>query len=241
MKSFGDLVKERRSIRRFDETHQFDHTSVERALELAVLSPNSSNLQLWEFHRVISSEIRDKLIPICMGQGAARSASEMVVFVSRIDKWKERANWNLEQIKTTLSNPDSPTKLEKRGLDYYKKIIPLFYNNFPWPFKTLLRKGIVLFFAIKGKPMMQMTNKADQRVVAHKSTALAAQTFMLGMQNEGYATCPMEGFDERMAKKLLNLPTQAEITMIVACGKATPEGVTNPRWRVPMSEIVKSH
>lgn len=241
MKTLEELVKDRRSIRRFDDKHLFDHSAVERALELSVLSPNSSNLQLWEFHRVISPDMKEKLIPICMGQGAARSASEMVVFVSRLDKWKERANWNLKQIKSTLLNPESPSKLEKRGLDYYGKIIPLFYNNFLWPFKTLLRKGIVFFFAIRGKPMMQMTNKADQRVVAHKSTALAAQTFMLALQNEGYATCPMEGFDERMAKKLLNLPSKAEITMIVACGKATPEGITNPRWRVPLNEVVKKH
>lgn len=240
-KSLEELVKERRSIRRFDEKHEFDHALVEKALELAVLSPNSSNLQLWEFHRVISPEMREKLVPICMGQGAARSASEMVVFVSRLDRWKQRAEWNLERIKDSLANPNSPTKLEKRGLDYYRKIIPLFYNNFPWPLKTLLRKVIVLFRGIAGKPMMQMTSKADQRVVAHKSTALAAQTFMLAMQNEGYATCPMEGFDETMAKKLLGLPGKAEITMIVACGKATPEGITNPRWRIQLDDLVKKY
>ncbi|SOE23066.1 Nitroreductase [Spirosomataceae bacterium TFI 002] len=240
-KTLNELVNERRSIRRFDASHKFDHSAVERALELAVLSPNSSNLQLWEFHRVISPEAKEQLVTISMGQGAARTASEMVVFVSRLDKWKERANWNLDKIKSQVENPSSLTKQEKRGMDYYAKIIPLFYDNFPWPLKTLLRKAIVLFRGLAGKPMMQLTTKADQRVVTHKSTALAAQTFMLAMQNEGYATCPMEGFDEKMAKKLLNLPSKAEITMIVACGKATPEGVTNPRWRVPLNEITVKH
>lgn len=239
--TLSELVSERRSIRRFDDSVDFDHDAVQRALELAILSPNSSNLQLWEFHSLISAEIREKFVPICMGQGAARTAAEMVVFVSRLDKWKERANWNIEKIKGELKDPSNPTKAEKRGLDYYGKIIPLFYSNFPWPFKTLLRKAIVLFRGIAGKPMMQMTSKADQRVVAHKSTALAAQTFMLAMQNEGYATCPMEGFDESMAKKLLGLPRKAEITMIVACGKATPEGITNPRWRLPLDELTKKH
>ena len=35
----------------------------------------------------------------------------------------------------------------------------------------------------------------------HKTCALAAQTFMLAMSNEGYDTCPMEGFDSRRVKK----------------------------------------
>ncbi|MDP5139170.1 MAG: nitroreductase family protein [Spirosomaceae bacterium] len=86
--------------------------------------------------------------------------------------------------------------------------------------------------------MMRLTTLADLRVVTHKSTALAAQTFMLAMQNEGYATCPMEGFDEKVIKKLLKLPSEAEVTMIVACGKATPEGVYAPRTRVANEEVI---
>ena len=35
------------------------------------------------------------------------------------------------------------------------------------------------------------------RVTAHKSCALAAQTFMIAMANEGYDTCPLEGLDMR--------------------------------------------
>ena len=35
----------------------------------------------------------------------------------------------------------------------------------------------------------------DLRVVGHKSTALAAQNFMVSMAALGYDTCPMEGFD----------------------------------------------
>jgi nitroreductase len=34
---------------------------------------------------------------------------------------------------------------------------------------------------------------------------------MLAMSNEGYDTCPMEGFDSRRVKKILNLPFGAEV------------------------------
>ena len=83
-----------------------------------------------------------------------------------------------------------------------------------------------------------MGGNADQRVIVHKSCALAAQTFMLSISAEGFDSCPLEGFDSKEVKKLLNLPTGAEINMVVAVGKGTEEGIYNERLRVPFEEVV---
>ncbi|MFT6479374.1 MAG: nitroreductase [Spirosomataceae bacterium] len=61
--TFKEIVTSRQSVRVFDQEHDFDHDSVKRSLELAILSPNSSNLQTWEFFRVISEEMRAKFAP----------------------------------------------------------------------------------------------------------------------------------------------------------------------------------
>lgn len=238
MTAFEKIVKERRSIRRFEEGADYNPDTIKNCLELAILSPNSSNLQTWEFIRINKKEHLKQMVPYCMGQDAARSASELVLFVTRVDKWKERATWNLEKVKENVKDLENPTKQEKRGLDYYKKLIPLFYGNFPWPFKTILRYLIVWGRTLAGKPMMRLATANDQLIVGHKSTALAAQTFMLAMQSEGMATCPMEGFDSKLVKKLVGLPSKAEITMIVACGIAAGDGITNPRWRLGYDEVV---
>jgi nitroreductase len=66
----------------FDQDHNFDHETVKRSLELAILSPNSSNLQTWEFYRYFYEEMRANLTRL--HESAARTASEMVVFVSQI-------------------------------------------------------------------------------------------------------------------------------------------------------------
>lgn len=235
--TFQEIVESRRSVRVFDQEHDFDHDAVKRSLELAVLSPNSSNLQTWEFYRVISSEMKDKFAPACMGQSAARTASELVVFVSRRDKWEQHADWNFGNIKKSSVGKEGTSQF-KRAKQYYTQLMPLFYKQDFLGVRTLIRKAVGLFRDIQGQPMMRLTTLADLRVVTHKSTALAAQTFMLSMQNEGYGTCPMEGFDERVIKKLLNLPKVAEVTMIVACGKATPEGIYAPRTRVPNEDVI---
>jgi nitroreductase len=77
------------------------------------------------------------------------------------------------------------------------------------------------------------------RIVAHKSAALAAQTFMLAMADKGYDTCPMEGTDTLRIKKMLGLPYGAEINMVVGCGIRLPEGVYGDRFRVPFEEVYK--
>lgn len=235
--TFKEIVTSRRSVRVFDKEHNFDRDAVKRSLELAVLSPNSSNLQTWEFYRVTSVEMLAEFAKACINQSAARTASEMVVFVSRRDKWEQHADWNFANIKQDNVGKENTLRF-KRAKQYYTQLIPLFYKQDFFGFRTLIRKAVGLFRDIKGQPMMRLTTLADLRVVVHKSTALAAQTFMLSMQNEGYATCPMEGFDLKIVRKLLKLPKEAEVTMIVACGKATPEGIYAPRTRVPNEEVI---
>ncbi len=49
--------------------------------------------------------------------------------------------------------------------------------------------------------MYREVSPGDLRVIAHKSTALAAQNFMISMAALGYDTCPMEGLDSKRVKK----------------------------------------
>ena len=87
------------------------------------------------------------------------------------------------------------------------------------------------------KPMYREVRSSDMRTVAHKTCGLAAQTFMLSMAAQGYDTCPMEGSDTWRVKKLLKLPSGADVNMIVSCGIRKPEGVYGERFRIPFEEI----
>jgi nitroreductase len=236
--TFKEIVEARRSISKFDTEHMFNHDTVKEALRLAILSPNSSNLQTWEFYRVKSVDKLKLLSEACLNQGAARTASEMVVFVSRKDLWKQRAKWNIDQIKNEIGDRKELTKREKRGIYYYKTMIKLFYDNSLWPINSIIRKGVLLYRILQRKPMMRFTRKVDSRIVSNKTLGIAAQTFMLSMKDQGYDTCPMEGFDAVWVRKILNLPKSADVSMIVACGKGLPEGITNKRLRLPFNEVV---
>ena len=232
---FNEIGNNRRSIRIYDDKIPFDESSVDRSLERAILSPNSSNLQLWEFYRVKTKAKKDELAKYCLGQNAAKTANELIVFVARKDKWKQHAEFVLNEAKKTF--PAKLGKREKLVIDYYSKIIPTLYFSDPVDLTGSL-KQIVSAVGGAFQPIPREVTATDMRIVVHKSVALAAQTFMLRMKAEGYDSCPMEGFDSRRVKKFLGLPRAAEINMIVSVGTAKPEGVYGERIRIPKEEVI---
>jgi nitroreductase len=235
-KEFDEIVNRRRSMRIYDASAHFDENVVMRSLERATLAPNSSNMQLWEFYRVKSPAIKQKLVDACMHQSAAKTANELIVFVTKQSNWRAHAQWNLENMQKQFEGKVLTAK-DKRALSYYTKLMPLFYRDDIFGLNTLMRKIIIGYVGFN-KPTIRLTSRADQRIMCHKSVALAAQTFMLSMTAEGYDTCPMEGFDKFLVKKLLKLGRTDEITMIVACGKGKPEGIYAERTRLPNLEII---
>jgi len=232
---FQEIINKRRSNRKFDPLVEVPDEVIKRSLERAILSPNSSNMQLWEFYWIKSETEKSKYQALCLGQSAAKTAKQIVVFVTRKDLWQKRAKWNYDRLKAGIHG--EPSKLEKRGLDYYGKLMPLAYRSDIFGVFAFVRRCISFFIGLT-KPFIRMGGKADQRITVHKSCALAAQTFMLSITAEGFESCPMEGFDEVRVKKALQLPAGAEINMIIGIGKGTAQGVSGPRFRVPYEEVV---
>ena len=239
-KTVSEAIHYRRSVRVYDAEKSIDKSIVKKCIEQAALAPNSSNMQLWEFYHITSKDVIAKIAPFCFNQNAARTAQQLVVFVSRKDLWKKRAKANLSFLDTTFgaNNPKSKqSSREKVARNYYGKIIPFAYADFfgiLGYFKFLLILVIGLF-----KPIYRQVRQSDMRIVAHKTCGLAAENFMISMAAEGYDTCPMEGSDTWRVKNLLGLPFGSEINMIVSCGIRKPEGVYGERFRIPFEDVYK--
>jgi nitroreductase len=164
----------------------------------------------------------------------------MVVFVTRRDLYKKRAQMMIELESQNVLKNSPKEKQAKRVRTwrlYYGKVIPILYSNF-FGIWGVIRKLIVSAVGLF-RPITYQVSECDVRVVVHKTCALAAQTFMLAMANEGYDTCPMEGLDSRRIKKMLKLPYGAEINMVISCGLREERGVWGDRMRVPFDEVYK--
>jgi nitroreductase len=235
--TFEEIINHRRSVRHYKDL-PLDTEKVKHCIDLATLSPNSSNMQLWEFYHITNPEILKKLAVACLDQQAATTAQQLVVFVTRQDLHRKRATKMLE-LETGNILKNSPQEKQKKRINrwklYYGTVMPFLYSRFLgiW---GVFRKVLVNIIGIF-RPITYLVSENDVRVVVHKTCALAAQTFMLAMANEGYDTCPMEGFDSRRVKRILNLPLGAEINMIVSCGIREDNGVWGDRMRVPFEEV----
>ncbi|MDB9842764.1 nitroreductase family protein, partial [Polaribacter sp.] len=201
-------------------------------------APNSSNMQLWEFYHITSKDTIAQIAPFCFNQNAAKTAQQLVVFITRKDLWKQRAKANLSFMDSNFGKNTSKkeqSSREKVARNYYGKIIPFAYADFLGVFgffKYLMMQAIGIF-----KPVYRQVKNNDMRIVAHKTCGLAAQNFMISMAAKDYDTCPMEGSDTLRIKKLLQLPFGAEINMIVSCGIRTEKGIYGERFRIPFEEV----
>lgn len=235
--TFEEIVSYRRSVRHYKDM-PIDAEKVKRCLELAVKSPNSSNMQLWEFYHITDPETVKKLAWACLNQEAAATAQQLVVFVVRQDLYRKRARAmvDLETQNVQKNSPEAKhAKRTKRWEMYYGKVMPFLYGRF-FGLLGLFRKLLVSIIGLF-RPIVHQVSEGDMRVVVHKTCALAAQTFMLAMANEGYDTCPMEGFDSYRVKKILKLPWRSEVNMVISCGLRDEKGVWGDQMRVPFTEV----
>lgn len=237
--SLEEILHFRRAVRVYDRTKPLDAERVKHCLELATLAPSSSNLQLWEFYHITQPELIDRMAEACLGQKSVATASQVVVFVVRRDLYKSRARYVLDFERGNVRRNSPADRQEKRLKDrelYYGRLIPFVYARcfgLLGLLRTVLARTIGLF-----RPMMQEVSEADIRVSAHKSCALAAQTFMLAMAEEGLDTCPLEGFDSHRVKRLLHLPHGAEVNMVIPCGlRDGNKGIWGERCRLPFEEV----
>ncbi|MFZ5560083.1 MAG: nitroreductase family protein [Pseudomonadota bacterium] len=229
---FRKVVISRRSVRRFDDT-PLPETVLNDCIDMALLAPNSSNLQPWEFHIVKTPALKGKLAEACLNQNAARTAQAMVVMIARTETWQAHCDLMLE----SWPDADIPPIVRK----YYSRVAKIHYRQGPLNFFGLGKRALAAVVGLRRPVPRGPFSHADMKVWAAKTVALAAESFMLALRAHGFDSCPMEGFDESRVRKLLKLPSDAFVVMVVGCGKRAADGVYHSRIRFERERFVKEH
>jgi nitroreductase len=226
---FFEAVEKRRSIRRFT-SEPVPERVLQKAFASAILAPNSSNSQTWNFYWVRSPQQKTRLVKNCLSQSAARTAQELVVIVADPALWRRSQPALLEYVTSVKAPPPV--------LSYYNRLLPLMYRwgflNWMAPFKWALANGVGIF-----RPMPRGPNsRRGIQEVAIKSAALAAENFVLALSAEGFQSCMMEGFDECRVRRQLKLRSSARVVMVIGIGKEAERGTWGPRFRLPLQQVV---
>ena len=229
VEEFRKVVRSRRSIRRFTKDPLPDSV-LDECLELAMLAPNSSNLQPWEFYVVRTPDLKEKLATACLGQNAAKTAPVLIGIVARTGTWKANSRRNLEE----WPEDRRPPIVEK----YYSKIAPFHYSQGPFGLFGLAKKAAGLVAGISRPVPRGPWSPAEMKIWATKSTALAAQNLMLALRAHGYDSCPMEGFDECRVQRLLGIPKDGQVVMMLAAGKRAENGIYHRQYRFRPEDFI---
>lgn len=133
------------------------------------------------------------------------------------------ASWNQAQVSEA-----SLVVLICADLNAWKKNPERYWANAPKEAQEVLVPMIDKFY--KG-------NEDLQRDEAMRSVGISAQTIMLAAKDMGYDSCPMIGFDQKEVAKIIKLPDDHVIGMMITIGKATQEA--KPRGgQLTMNDIV---
>ncbi|MFM1773562.1 MAG: hypothetical protein RL124_334 [Acidobacteriota bacterium] len=221
---FYEAVDSRRTVRDF-LPDPVPTEVLERCIDAACKAPSSSNLQPWEFVWIENPQKREEANHICLDQVPAKTAPVLLAIVTHWAYWKRNRNEILRVFESRGSVRPSTRR-------YYSRIIPLVYTNGPFNLLGCWKPWIGRILSLV-RPTPSLQTKNDVRVMAHKSTALAAATLMLALRAEGFDSCPMEGFDPWRAKQLLNLGNQSEVCMFLAVGKRSSKGLWWERILMP--------
>lgn len=227
---FFQVIEKRRSIRKFT-TEPVPESVMKKAFEAAVLAPNSSNTQTWNFYWLKTPAAKAKIINYCFSQSAARTAQELVVITADPALWRRSQKPLIDYIQKV----NAP----KQVIFYYEKLIPFVYR---WGFLNLFAplKWLIAFVPGLFRPIQRKVfSRRDLQEVAIKSAALAAENFVLALTAQGYASCMMEGFDELRVRHLLKLNSSESTVMIIGIGKEGERGTWGPRFRLPLEQVVK--
>ncbi|MDM1763694.1 MULTISPECIES: nitroreductase family protein [unclassified Acinetobacter] len=220
--NFKLVLQSRRSVRKFTEK-KIPNEVLEQCLDLALLAPNSSNLQPWTFYVVQTQEKKQQLVKACLSQLAARTAAELIICVARTDRIDEMSQRNLSE----FPFPEVPPIVQK-----YYRYIP--YNYKTGYFNTLgnFKKVAFKIARIMNKQLpVTAFNPADAKLWAAKTTALACENLVLALRAYGFDSCMMEGFDEPMLRQIVNLHDQQYPIMVIAAGERAEDGVFLPQYR----------
>jgi nitroreductase len=227
---YFDVVNRRRSVRVYTSEPTPDAV-IDKALDAALLAPNSSNTQTWNFYWVKSTAAKEKIVEACLSQSAARNAGHLMVVTADPRLWKRSQKPMLHYLNSI--------KAPQHVLDYHNKIVPLLYNwgplNILAPIKWLIFSGIGLFRPMARAPC----TRRDSQEVAIKSAALACENFVLAIAAQGYSSCMMEGFDEYRVGRVLKVTNTERVVMVISVGVEGTDGSYGPRFRIPKSEVVK--
>ena len=86
-------IKERRSVKHYDNAHEMSEAEINALLELALLSPTSFNMQNWRFVVVTDPEKRAAIQAAAWNQAQVTEASITILLCAKLNAYEDAGRY----------------------------------------------------------------------------------------------------------------------------------------------------
>lgn len=224
--AFERLVRQRRAVRHF-KPDPMPEGLLERLLDAAHWAPSGYNLQPTHFAVATDPDLKQRLLPCCMGQKQVVEAPAVVVFLGD----REVVASNFERM---IEAEKQVGSINDRYEAMLRTMVPLAFEKGPMGLGRAWKTWLAPV-ARRVKPVPRIP-AAEEEYWLTKQVMLAAMVFMLSASSAGLATVPMEGFDEIRVKQTLNIPRRFVAPLVVPVGYAV-EGELK-KTRLPVEDFI---
>jgi nitroreductase len=231
--AFTEINRHRRAVRDFGKQPVSD-MAIESALREAILAPSSGNIQPYEFHWVRDATLRENLAKACNGQGAAQSATALIVVVAS----KEIARGSLRAQAQYIEQSTGMTEESKSYHRAAGRKLERFFRFGAWSVWSPVH--LIVAVAAPSLSLIPIGRLSFNHWVARNSI-FAAQNLMIALAAQGLDSCPMEGFQAVQIVKTLKLPRGSVIPVVIAIGKRSDDALIGPQWRRSFHDVVNIH
>ncbi|MBZ0254646.1 nitroreductase family protein [bacterium] len=226
LEAFEQLVRDRRAVRHF-KPDPLPEGLLERLLDAAHWAPSGYNLQPTHFAVATDPALKERLLPCCMYQKQICEAPAVVVFLGDRDVVK----YNFEKMVQAEKDAGS---INERYEQMLRKMVPLAFDKGPLHTHWLWKK-FLLPVVRRVKPIPRLP-AVEEEYWLTKQVMLSSMVFMLAASAAGLSTVPMEGFDERKVKKILNIPRRFVAPLLTPVGYAADGQLK--KTRLPIQDLV---
>ena len=229
------VIEARRAVRDFAPA-PVEAADLRAIIELALLSPTSSNLQLYRLHVVTDPALRATLAHACMNQRAARTAPVLIAVACCP---REVSTSLAEQRRALAAASQLGQGTHEHAVAHLTKLQPVLGLASHRLLAPMLRVALWAARQVRPTPELSTGDRA-LREWTMRNSAFAVQTLMLAAEAQGYATCPMEGFDPQRVARALGLRHE-RVWLMLALGRRADGARVDARWRRPFSTMVRIH
>jgi nitroreductase len=230
---FCEVNQRRRAIRDFDGAPLADE-DVRAVLREALLAPSSGNLQPYEFHWIRDAEQKRRVAEACDAQRAALSASTLVVVVTGSRIGERTATTQLTYVEQSSALDDEAKTYHRDQLRKFLTFLRIARLMLWAPLQAVLSLVHPIHALLPFGP-------TGMRNWTARSGIFAAQALLLAAAARRLDSCPMEGFSAKRIAKVLGLPRDSVIPLVIALGRRSATARIEPRWRRPYADAVVEH